>query len=167
MQMQLQARPAAMEEVELDRRPRPISGRRPRVNGGRRRPRGWMGDFKVLPVVSRASYPPAAPKLNLPNPTTDDFPGHVFDEPQPTGVPEIDAEVRRITTLLNLLAKTRLVLIARADVLTTSSAYRKKTKAIWGEHDRLLAMVENLCQKCQDDFGYQAPIVPVNFYSKF
>ncbi|KAI5002883.1 hypothetical protein ZWY2020_027533 [Hordeum vulgare] len=95
------------------------------------------------------------------------FPGHVFDEPQPTGVPEIDAEVRRITTLLNLLAKTRLVLIARADVLTTSSAYRKKTKAIWGEHDRLLAMVENLCQKCQDDFGYQAPIVPVNFYSKF
>ncbi|KAE8800517.1 growth hormone-regulated TBC protein 1 [Hordeum vulgare] len=72
LHMQLQARPAAMEEVELDRRPRPVSGRRPRVNGGRRRPRGWMGDFKVLPVVSRASYPPAAPKPNLPNPTTDD-----------------------------------------------------------------------------------------------
>jgi hypothetical protein len=66
-----------------------------------------------------------------------------------------------------LITKIRLVLLARAAVLKTSSDYRKKTKDIWGEHDRVLALVEKICQKCEEDFGYQAPIVPSNFYFKF
>jgi hypothetical protein len=73
------SRDRAMETTVVTVHPRFVWGRRPRANGGRRRPRGRAGFYKYPPVISRGSYPVSV-KAPLP-------PAPVLEEVMPSPFP--------------------------------------------------------------------------------
>lgn len=94
------------------------------------------------------------------------FPLIPMNSSPPTGNAFIDQKFEKLSLVYGFMARIRMLICARANLMMTSGVYLAETQRYWKKHDNLLKVAEGL-RELLSDHGVDAPPVPDCFYVKF